>query len=105
PASAWPSRASSRAYGRRRDSDERAGQRLGVYGAPAGGREHIKAITCRADEVIERCEGRVKMKLPRRQFLHLAAAAAPTHNDPCSPGRPYLGRGYCFAPCLPLPAD
>ena len=26
----------------------------------------------------------------------------PTHNDPCSPGRPYLGRGYCFAP---LPAD
>src|SRR5262249_18506931 len=25
----------------------------------------------------------------------------PTHNDPCSPGRPYLGRGSCFAPCLP----
>src|SRR5262249_12914513 len=22
----------------------------------------------------------------------------PTHNDPCSPGRSYLGRGYCFAP-------
>src|SRR5262249_49295251 len=28
----------------------------------------------------------------------------PTHNDPCSPGRSYLGRGYCFAPCLPFPA-
>ena len=39
--------------GRRRDSDERAGQRLGFYSAPAGRRAHINAITCRADEVIE----------------------------------------------------
>ena len=39
--------------GRRRDSDERAGQRLGVYSAPAGRRAHINAITCRANEVIE----------------------------------------------------
>ena len=39
--------------GRRRDSDERAGQRLGFYGAPAGRRAHINAITCRANEVIE----------------------------------------------------
>jgi len=31
---------------------ERTGQGLGVHGAPAGGREHIKII-CRADEVIE----------------------------------------------------
>ena len=37
--------------GRRRDSDERAGQRLGFYSAPAGRRAHINAITCRADEV------------------------------------------------------
>ena len=39
--------------GRRRDSDERAGQRLGFYSAPAGRRAHINAITCRANEVIE----------------------------------------------------
>ena len=39
--------------GRRRDSDERAGQRLGFYSAPAGRRAHINVITCRADEVIE----------------------------------------------------
>jgi len=39
--------------GRRRDGNERAGQGFGLYGAPTGGREHIKAITCRADEVIE----------------------------------------------------
>src|SRR5262249_58944766 len=42
--------------GRRRDGDERAGQRLGVYGAPAGGLN--------------------VMSLPRRRFLHLAASAA-----------------------------
>src|SRR5262249_49222322 len=30
----------------------------------------------RADEVIKCCEGRLKMNLPRRQFLHLAAGAA-----------------------------
>src|SRR5262249_30488746 len=62
--------------GRRRHGDERAGQGVSVYGAPAGGHEHIKAITCRADEVIERREGRFKMKLPRRNFLQLAAGAA-----------------------------
>ena len=39
--------------GRRRDRDERAGQRLGFYSAPAGRRAHINAITCRAKEVIE----------------------------------------------------
>ena len=39
--------------GRRRDGDERAGQRLGFYSAPAGRRAHNNAITCRADEVIE----------------------------------------------------
>ena len=39
--------------GRRRDGDERAGQRLGFYGAPAGRRAHINTITCRANEVIE----------------------------------------------------
>src|SRR5262249_24487543 len=69
--------AQARAHdGRRRDGEERTGQRFGVYGAPAGGREHIKAITCRTDEGIERREGRFKMKLPRRNFLHLAAGAA-----------------------------
>src|SRR5262249_54261188 len=62
--------------GRRRDRDERAGQGLSVHRATAGGHEHIKAVTCCADEVIERCEGRFKMKLPRRNFLHLAAGAA-----------------------------
>ena len=35
------------------DGDERAGQRLSLYGASAGRRAHINAITCRADEVIE----------------------------------------------------
>ena len=30
--------------GRRRDSDERAGQRLGLYSAPAGRRAHINAV-------------------------------------------------------------
>src|SRR5262249_53443804 len=56
-----------------------AGQGLGLYGAPTGGRGHIKAITCRADGGIEGCEGGggVEMKLPHpRQFLHLAAGAA-----------------------------
>src|SRR5262249_6070680 len=42
--------------GRRGDRDERAGQTLGVYRAPAGG---LHALN-----------------LPRRQFLHLAAGAA-----------------------------
>src|SRR5262249_11793015 len=42
--------------GRRRDRDERAGQRFGVHCAPAGG---LNAMT-----------------LPRRRFLHLAAGAA-----------------------------
>src|SRR5215469_11499682 len=42
--------------GRRRDGDERAGQRLGIYGATAGGLN--------------------PMNLPRRRFLHLAAGAA-----------------------------
>ncbi len=32
---------------------QRAGQRLGFYGAPAERRAHINAITCRANEVIE----------------------------------------------------
>src|SRR5262249_39752028 len=41
------------------DRDERAGQRLGVHCAPAGRRAHINA-----------------MKLPRRNFLYLAAGAA-----------------------------
>src|SRR5262249_54112294 len=51
--------------GRRRDRDQRAGQRFGVHGAPAGRREHVN-----------RQRGRVQMKLPRRNFLHLAAGAA-----------------------------
>src|SRR5262249_37347282 len=42
--------------GRRGDRDERAGQRLGIYGATAGGLN--------------------PMNLPRRRFLHLAAGAA-----------------------------
>src|SRR5262249_23324098 len=42
--------------GRRRDGNERAGQRLGVHCAPARG---LNAMT-----------------LPRRRFLHLAAGAA-----------------------------
>src|SRR5262249_45504355 len=42
--------------GRRRDRDERAGQRFGVHRAPAG---ELNA-----------------MSLPRRRFLHLAAGAA-----------------------------
>src|SRR5262249_13361068 len=42
--------------GRRRDRDERAGQRFGVHRAPTGG---LNAVN-----------------LPRRQFLHLAASAA-----------------------------
>src|SRR5262249_55954873 len=35
-------------------------------------------LLARADEVIERCEarGRIKMKLPRRQFLHVVMGAA-----------------------------
>jgi hypothetical protein len=33
-------------------------------------------LSGRADEVIEWCEGRFKMKLSRRKFLHLAAGAA-----------------------------
>src|SRR5262249_5007620 len=62
--------------GRRRDGDERTRQRFGLYGAPAGRREHIK-ITCRADEVVQgsKARGRFRMKLPRRQFLHPAAGA------------------------------
>src|SRR5262249_34935656 len=42
--------------GWRCDGDERAGQRLGIYGATAG--------------------GLTPMNLPRRRFLHLAAGAA-----------------------------
>src|SRR5262249_34348077 len=53
--------------GWRRDCGERAQQRLGVYRASARGREHVNAP--------ER-EGSIQMKLPRRQFLHLAAGAA-----------------------------
>jgi hypothetical protein len=34
------------------------------------------SVLARADEVIEWREGRFKMKLPRRNFLHLAAGAA-----------------------------
>ena len=45
--------AQARAHdGRRRDGDERAGQRLGLYRAPAGRRAHINAKR-RANEVIE----------------------------------------------------
>ena len=59
PRNAWRHRARAGNHpqaraddGRRRDSDERAGRRLGFYYcAPAGRR--IDGITCRADEVIE----------------------------------------------------
>jgi len=44
---------------------------------------------------------------PNWRLKCLARVGLPVRriNDPCSPGRSYLGRGYCFAPCLPLPAD
>src|SRR5215831_13535789 len=35
----------------------------------------------------------------------LASNPRSTHNDPCSPGRPYLGRGYCLGRASELPAD
>ena len=50
------SRAAGAHDGGRRDGEERTGQRFSVYGTPAGGREYIKAITCCANEVIERRE-------------------------------------------------
>src|SRR5262249_38413518 len=66
--------AQARAHdGRRRDGDERAGQRFGVHRAPAGG---INA-----------------MNLPRRRFLHVAAgAAALPAMSQVAPAQPYPAR-------------
>src|SRR5262249_45001012 len=53
-----------------------AGPGLGIYGAPDGRSERINAIPAAPARWGKAREGGFKMKLPRRQFLHLAAAAA-----------------------------